>query len=1358
MTHPRAHSQPQPNSRFRQHSFPLGIKRNIFFGPELPEHLQYRLQASYYTDGGSKAKKGSWAAVVLHHEGTEIISGLILAEASNNVAEFTAILKSLQHAIKKQFLRILIATDSELAADFLKGISKIDKPHLVDIASQIVSAIASLEAVYVSHVPAHSNLIPENDVADAICTWILNSNSQINITLNSDASNLARSLKNINSKRASYQAECSSTSNRICSVCLKTNSHHSELCPLITYADKHKGKAEVLRCPTCMRNGHAPERCLLSNNIKRKPMLSSLHSVAESDIHAYGEIQDINALDIEALRFPQRHNRQQFLDFMTTVVTNWATAEDEQSAAHTKKVARLWADNYSVEKGRIWKRKESNSLHQARGSNMHPDIPDPEIILANRALRTAFMIPHARISDVSKALRKAGKIALDEATLERLAALYPEPAVESKATFPPKPLLGFTINRHAVAKAVMSRSPNSHPGPTGLSFGVWQHFCNWTYKLEDHNKPDPRWTVFCELIAKIMSGNAPALSAMFQEVAGAAFDKNADIPGAPVSLRNIGIEESLVRIAAALVFDEVVQDAIDRGFISSWDFGTSRKHGAEIFGRIATMAAEMGSIVAAFDIIKAFNNIRREDVKGAVDELNIPLLTAFVYFLFGKNPHVVFKDGNCVFIFELKQGILQGNPLSVFLFSLTIAYILKNYRKKHMDKLKIPAYVDDLLLVPKPAAAHEAPELIAEFIQLFNDHGLRFDMTDSAKTSVFSKVPLHPSIQHRLQAIGIRTQQRGIAPCKVPYGTEDFIKAHVKKQMDKFEMRFKGFEALWPALLKRERLSKKPCNRIYESFLMLIRLSLLSMPMYTLRTTNPLHCAPYSELVSRKVASLIENVFPPFIEKIGKPIIDPTSARCLVDGSFVTLSEVDFPPMMSISLEIMQLPLSMGGLGVGLPDRLQTIPYAASCGDCLPTLRAAAAALNLDFNCHNIPGYVQARSVASRLIADADPKKMRDLRWERKDAMDGDDPLQQVITALLNESAIVRIRRQLAECPIYRFAFEARTHNTQYHCSWNFNPKARENFNIDPLSDADFSRAVQIAVLRPITLPRRCDCGGVIDPVALHVLACSHVHQGYLHNTIRDAIASTIASLLPKDLAPLAVQKECQVNRFYPLKELTDAEGPELVADLAVVSLGTAQLEVGIVDVSSTLARTHNRFGDFNVPLDLRSKEKRRKYSKYAIQQRLFHPVSVGRTNVLGRDALVFIDFIDGYYAATVKAGDKLRAAIGRAIVVGAARTMSMAIRRAQLAAFNACALSAISGSLFFDPQSRPDAVGVGEVLMPVSLARARSSFPVSSPGPVSFFGDADAAASQAARFDRALRMSSSDLGYRRGCGAVGGD
>jgi hypothetical protein len=84
-----------------------------------------------------------------------------------------------------------------------------------------------------------------------------------------------------------------------------------------------------------------------------------------------------------------------------------------------------------------------------------------------------------------------------------------------------------------------------------------------------------------------MSGNSLALSHLFRDVVGVFFDKNFEKPGALLSLRNIGIEESLLRISSALIFQETIHDAIQKGCLSCWELGCGVKNGAEIFGRIA---------------------------------------------------------------------------------------------------------------------------------------------------------------------------------------------------------------------------------------------------------------------------------------------------------------------------------------------------------------------------------------------------------------------------------------------------------------------------------------------------------------------------------------------------------------------------------------------------------------------------------------------------------------------------------------------------------------------------------------------------------------------------------------------------
>jgi hypothetical protein len=391
---------------------------------------------------------------------------------------------------------------------------------------------------------------------------------------------------------------------------------------------------------------------------------------------------DLSAIDFSSLHFPQKQNHQQFLDYWVTVFSNLLHATTEAEADAACRAAAAWSDFYRIDEFSIrMRRKSQRHGPNTEGSNAHPPIVDAEIELAMRAMRAARLGPDARVSDVSKALRKGRSLPLSDAIIKLLKPLYPSLIEgDTPTVFDNPPLANFAANRASIARAVSSRSPNSHPGKLGISFGVLQLFCSLTYKRETANSPDARWSLFCDLISDIASGNAPSLSKMFHDVVGVFFDKNFEKPSSDLALRNIGIEESLVRIASAVVFEEIIQDASTKGSLSSWELGCGIKGGAEIFGRIAAVAAHNGMIVSVFDVEKAFNNLRRSDIKDAVNNFNNPLLSAFVTFLFLRDPIVCFKDSCREASFTVLKGILQGNPLSTLLFSLTICWILKPFR------------------------------------------------------------------------------------------------------------------------------------------------------------------------------------------------------------------------------------------------------------------------------------------------------------------------------------------------------------------------------------------------------------------------------------------------------------------------------------------------------------------------------------------------------------------------------------------------------------------------------------------------------------------------------------------------------
>lgn len=975
---------------------------------------------------------------------------------------------------------------------------------------------------------------------------------------------------------------------------------------------------------------------------------------------------NLTSINFDTLYFPAKQTYEQFLGYWTIIWTKLLQATDKDQADAAAKAAEAWASHYHVDGLFIRLHRKSRSVLRNEGSNAHPHVTDANAELAKRAMRAARLGPDARASDVSKALRKGQALPLSDLIITQLSLLYPPTnASFSPTLFNAPPVPSFSANRNSVACAVLSRSPNSHPGKLGISFGILQLFCQLTYKREEANSPDLRWTSFCCLISRIMSGNALALAHLFRDVVGVFFDKNFEKPGALLSLRNIGIEESLLRISSALIFQEAIHDATHKGHLSCWELGCGVKNGAEIFGRIAAVAASHGMLVSVFDVEKAFNNLQRSDVKNAVENVNNPLLSAFISFLFAQDPTVTFKDHNRQVSFTLMQGILQGNPLSTFIFSLTICWILKPFRAQYPLSIT-PSFVDDLQLIGKPS--DDYPPMLLNFLTLFRSHGLKFDLSNDAKSSIFSVLTPSPRLLLNLLPLGVKTQQSGIAPCKIPYGDPNFIATHVTKQQDKLLLRVRSFKALWPALLKLKSPIRNLRIGVHEGYINLLRLSLLSMTTYTLRTVPPLLCAPYASLASTLSLELIELVFPPRIYNIGNPL--PLGPHAL------------FPPLMEISRDIMQLPLALGGLSLRLPNSIASIAYVASCGECVHYLHAVASRLGFSFDSSTLPGLTEARDTVSRQLSGYLLRKPDEIVIFERSAPSDSTPLQESLTSLFNHAQIVRIAAALDSTPIYSHAFLARVDKDQRQCSWPFNPIARRNHNLAALADEDFSRAIQIAVLRPITAPRLCDCGATIDPVGLHFLSCRLVHFGYLHDCVKTAIAATIKALQPLDLAPLSVKMEVKVSRFYPLRPPLTVEGPEIIADIAVCVLDTSQHVCVIADVSSVLARDlHTAPQGFLVPLRARSKAKITKYRKYDIPVHLFHPVTVGRTNVLSRDAVIFCDFVGKFFPTIPKASDRIKAAISRAISVGAARTLNTALKRAQLASFNGLSFSGVPKS-----------------------------------------------------------------------------
>ncbi len=116
---------------------------------------------------------------------------------------------------------------------------------------------------------------------------------------------------------------------------------------------------------------------------------------------------------------------------------------------------------------------------------------------------------------------------------------------------------------------------------------------------------------------------------------------------------------------------------------------------------------------------------------------------------------------------------------------------------------------------------------------------------------------------------------------------------------------------------------------------------------------------------------------------------------------------------------------------------------------------------------------------------------------------------------------------------------------------------------------------------------------------------------------------------------------------------------------------GTAQQDILIADVVSTLCRTPNANDGFYFDLNKAETAKHLTYSKYAIPLHHFFPLAFSRTNVLSRSTMRFCDFVANYFPRSLKVADRLRATFSRSITAGVASTFNDIVRRLQLAASN---------------------------------------------------------------------------------------
>ena len=123
------------------------------------------MKVTIHTDGAARGNPGPAAiGAVIRDEQDKIIAQIShrIGFATNNHAEYTAIIIALEKAIKLGAKQVIIKSDSELVVKQLTGRYRVKKASLKPLYQQVKQLQASLEGFTITYIPREQNKEADN--------------------------------------------------------------------------------------------------------------------------------------------------------------------------------------------------------------------------------------------------------------------------------------------------------------------------------------------------------------------------------------------------------------------------------------------------------------------------------------------------------------------------------------------------------------------------------------------------------------------------------------------------------------------------------------------------------------------------------------------------------------------------------------------------------------------------------------------------------------------------------------------------------------------------------------------------------------------------------------------------------------------------------------------------------------------------------------------------------------------------------------------------------------------------------------------------------------------------------------------
>lgn len=125
-----------------------------------------------HTDGAAKGNPGpAGIGVVLQRPGEDaplVMIGESIGQATNNVAEYRALLRGLSEALDHGAREVEVRTDSELMARQIAGRYKVASPLLVPLHAQAQALLARFERASVLSIPRGENALADSLANDGV--------------------------------------------------------------------------------------------------------------------------------------------------------------------------------------------------------------------------------------------------------------------------------------------------------------------------------------------------------------------------------------------------------------------------------------------------------------------------------------------------------------------------------------------------------------------------------------------------------------------------------------------------------------------------------------------------------------------------------------------------------------------------------------------------------------------------------------------------------------------------------------------------------------------------------------------------------------------------------------------------------------------------------------------------------------------------------------------------------------------------------------------------------------------------------------------------------------------------------------